>query len=80
MRSFLLDQYLWLKSIHLIFVFAWMAGMMYLPRLFVYHHNAEAGGELEGALVQMEGRLDALHHQSINYLCVDFWLAHDFCQ
>ena len=32
---------------HLIAVIAWMAGMMYLPRLFVYHHQAEKGGEAE---------------------------------
>ena len=57
MRSFLMDYYLWLKSIHLIFVIAWMAGMMYLPRLFVYHHGASEGGELENALKQMERRL-----------------------
>ncbi len=29
--------YLWLKAIHVIAVIAWMAGMLYLPRLFVYH-------------------------------------------
>ncbi|MGH6682371.1 MAG: CopD family protein, partial [Pseudolabrys sp.] len=30
-------MYLWLKALHIIAVIAWMAGMLYLPRLFVYH-------------------------------------------
>ena len=55
--DFLAAHYLWLKSIHLIFVIAWMAGMMYLPRLFVYHHQSEKGGEAETYFLQMERRL-----------------------
>ena len=35
--------YLWLKALHVIAVIAWMAGMLYLPRLFVYHCEAEPG-------------------------------------
>lgn len=57
MRDFLLANYLWLKSLHLIAVIAWMAGMMYLPRLFIYHHQAEKGGEAERFFVVMERRL-----------------------
>ena len=57
MSEFLLSQYLWIKSAHLIFVIAWMAGMMYLPRLFVYHHQAEKGGEAERMLITMQRRL-----------------------
>ena len=34
-------MYLWLKAFHIIAVIAWMAGMLYLPRLFVYHCDAE---------------------------------------
>ena len=49
--------YLVLKALHVIFVIYWMAGMLYLPRLFVYHHQAEPGGELERALLTQEGRL-----------------------
>lgn len=56
-KAFLLDIYPWIKSFHLIAVIAWMAGMMYLPRLFVYHHQAQKGGEAEGQLVKMERRL-----------------------
>lgn len=57
MNEFLASAYLWIKSIHLVAVVAWMAGMMYLPRLFVYHHQSEKGGEAEKYFVQMERRL-----------------------
>lgn len=57
MRDALLAAYPWIKSLHLIAVIAWIAGMMYLPRLFVYHMQAERGGEAEGYFVQMERRL-----------------------
>ena len=35
--------YPWLKALHVIAIIAWMAGMLYLPRLFVYHCEAEPG-------------------------------------
>ena len=57
MRDFLLANYLWIKAMHIIAVIAWMAGMMYLPRLFIYHHQAEKGGEAERFFVVMERRL-----------------------
>ncbi|MEL6291788.1 MAG: CopD family protein, partial [Pseudomonadota bacterium] len=37
--------YLWLKALHVVAVISWMAGMVYLPRLFVYHADAVPGGE-----------------------------------
>ena len=36
---------LWVKALHIISVIAWMAGMLYLPRLFVYHAEAAKGSE-----------------------------------
>lgn len=57
MREALSGAYLWIKAFHVIAVIAWMAGMMYLPRLFIYHHQAERGGEAEEKLVVMERRL-----------------------
>ena len=57
MAEFLSGIYLWIKSAHLIFVIAWMAGMMYLPRLFVYQHQSEKGGEAEPYFIQMQRRL-----------------------
>ena len=49
--------YEWLKAVHVIAVFAWMAGMLYLPRLFVYHASAKPGSELSETLKVMERRL-----------------------
>jgi len=51
------DAYLWIKALHIISVMAWMAGMLYLPRLFVYHCGAETGSELSETLKIMERRL-----------------------
>ncbi len=39
------DLYLWAKALHILAVIAWMAGMLYLPRLYVYHAEALARGE-----------------------------------
>ncbi len=49
--------YLWLKALHIIAVIAWMAGMLYLPRLFVYHTTAKPGSELSETFKTMERRL-----------------------
>ena len=51
------DLYLWLKAFHLIAVIFWMAGLLMLPRLFVYHSKAQIGGELESEMLLAEGRL-----------------------
>ena len=49
--------YLWIKAAHIVSVIAWMAGMLYLPRLFVYHASAESGSELATTFATMERRL-----------------------
>jgi putative membrane protein len=49
--------YLWLKAFHIISVIAWMAGMLYLPRLFVYHAEVAAGSPQSGTFKVMERRL-----------------------
>ncbi|HEX6120866.1 MAG TPA: protoporphyrinogen oxidase HemJ [Dongiaceae bacterium] len=49
--------YDWLKALHIIAVIAWMAGMLYLPRLYVYHAGAKPGSELSETLKTMERRL-----------------------
>ena len=49
--------YLWIKALHIISVIAWMAGLLYLPRLFVYHVDADPGSELSETLKIMERRL-----------------------
>ena len=50
-------MYLWLKALHIIAVIAWMAGMLYLPRLFVYHAMAKPQSEVSETLKRMERRL-----------------------
>jgi len=49
--------YLWAKAIHVIAVISWMAGMLYLPRLFVYHVDAEKGSAQSETFKVMERRL-----------------------
>lgn len=49
--------YLWIKAAHILAVIAWMAGMLYLPRLFVYHAGAAPGSELAATFATMERRL-----------------------
>jgi putative membrane protein len=57
MTDFLLTHYNWIKALHIIAVISWMAGMLYLPRLFVYHANAAVGSDLSETLKVMERRL-----------------------
>lgn len=47
----------WVKALHVISVLAWMAGLMYLPRLFVYHAEAAVGSEKSETFKLMERRL-----------------------
>lgn len=53
----ILENYLWFKALHVISIIAWMAGMLYLPRLFSYHANADKGSDLSETLKIMERRL-----------------------
>ncbi len=52
-----MDTYLWLKALHVISMIAWMAGLMYLPRLFVYHAGEQAGSKTAATFEIMERRL-----------------------
>jgi len=49
--------YDWIKAAHIIAVISWMAGMLYLPRLYVYHAGAATGSELSETFKIMERRL-----------------------
>src|SRR5262249_24363201 len=49
--------YLWIKAVHVIAVIAWMAGMLYLPRLFVYHPDTPVGSAQSETFKVMEARL-----------------------
>lgn len=58
MGGLLSDIYLWVKALHVIAVIAWMAGLFYLPRLFVYHVEQSKRGDVQDQLFQvMERRL-----------------------
>ena len=50
-------MYEWIKAFHVIAVISWMAGMLYLPRLFVYHCDAEIGSKQSETFKIMERRL-----------------------
>ena len=50
-------MYLWIKAFHIIAVISWMAGMLYLPRLFVYHAQTASGSQQSETFKIMERRL-----------------------
>ena len=51
------ELYPWVKALHIIAVISWMAGLLYLPRLFVYHCQSEAGSQQSETFKIMERRL-----------------------
>ncbi len=57
MSAFASEYYLWLKAIHIIFVIAWMVGMFYLPRLYVYHCQVTPNSEADDTFKVMERKL-----------------------
>src|ERR1700722_1499205 len=65
-------MYEWIKALHIIAVISWMAGMLYLPRLFVYHCDAEPGSKQSETFKVMERRLLRL---IINSAMIVTWLA-----
>src|SRR5881227_952668 len=71
------DYYEWLKALHVIAVIAWMAGMLYLPRLFVYHCEAEAGSKQSETFKVMERRLlrAIINPAMVVTWVVGLWLA-----
>lgn len=72
MQDFLLTHYLWVKSLHLVAVMSWLAGLFYLPRLFVYHADAPAGSELSETFKIMERKLLRI---IMNPAMIIAWLA-----
>jgi putative membrane protein len=65
-------MYEWIKALHVIAVISWMAGMLYLPRLFVYHCEAEIGSKQSETFKVMERRL---LRAIINPAMIVTWLA-----
>ncbi|MGE0025091.1 MAG: protoporphyrinogen oxidase HemJ [Hyphomicrobium sp.] len=69
--------YPWLKAVHVIAVISWMAGMLYLPRLFIYHTEAAPGSEMSATFKVMERRLLTLiiNPAMILTWALGLWLA-----
>jgi putative membrane protein len=57
MAGFLGEAYLWVKALHVLAVITWMAALLYLPRLYVYHCQAEPGSRQSETFKVMERRL-----------------------
>lgn len=57
MSAFLADAYPWFLALHILAVISWMAGMLYLPRLYVYHADAAPGSDQSETFKVMERRL-----------------------
>ena len=55
--TWLAELHDWIRALHIVSVIAWMAGMLYLPRLYVYHCDSRPGGEADAMLKVMERRL-----------------------
>ena len=71
-------DYLWVKALHLIAVMSWMAGLLYLPRLFVYHAMVEAGSLRAQTFKLMERRLlrAIMNPAMILSWAMGLWLLH----
>jgi putative membrane protein len=71
--------YLWLKALHIMSVIAWMAAMFYLPRLFVYHAQTQAGTAQSETFKVMERRLlkAIMTPAMIATWIFGLWVAHE---
>ena len=71
-------DYVWVKAFHLIAVMSWMAGLLYLPRLFVYHAMVEAGSVRAQTFKLMERRLlkAIMNPAMILSWSLGLWLLH----
>lgn len=72
MRDWLLIIYPWVKAIHVMAVISWMAGLFYLPRLFVYHAERGTAGEPGQSFLIMEEKLLRV---IMNPAMIAAWLA-----
>lgn len=71
------DGYFWVKAVHIMAVISWMAALLYLPRLYVYHCGAEAGSPASEMLKLMERRLlrQIMNPAMIVSYITGIWLA-----
>lgn len=70
--------YLWVKVVHILALISWMAGLFYLPRLFVYHADKVVGGEADETFRVMERRLlkAIMRPAALVVLLSGLWLLH----
>jgi putative membrane protein len=71
MHDWLAGAFVWLKALHIIAVIAWMAGLLYLPRLFVYHADVAPESEAATTFAIMERRL---LRRIVNPAAIAVWL------
>jgi putative membrane protein len=73
------NLYPWLKAFHVMAVIAWMAGMLYLPRLFVYHCEAEPGSRQSETFKVMERRLlrGIINPAMVVSWALGLWMVYD---
>jgi protoporphyrinogen IX oxidase len=71
--------YPWFKAFHVVAVISWMAGMLYLPRLFVYHCGAEKGSRQSETFKVMERRLlrGILNPAMVASWALGLWIVYD---
>ena len=75
-----MNSYLLFKSLHLIAVVSWMAGLLYLPRIFVYHVENKEKKEATDIFEVMERRLFFLHYATCNDFYLGFWISINLSQ
>jgi putative membrane protein len=73
--DWLLGVYPWIKAVHVIAVISWMAGLLYLPRLFVYHCEAERGSAQSETFKVMEEKLSRVIMRPAMIVTLLFGLA-----
>ena len=69
-----MNTYLLFKSLHLIAVISWMAGLLYLPRIFVYHSENNNNPQVTEIFKVMEKKLFFLHNDPSNDSFLDIWI------
>ena len=69
-----MNTYLLFKSLHLVSVISWMAGLLYLPRIFVYHSQNNDKPLVSEVFKVMEKKLFFLHYDSCYDTILDIWI------
>ena len=73
-----MNSYLLFKSLHLIAVISWMAGLLYLPRIFVYHVENLKNKNTSSVFKTMERKLYFFHHDTSNDFNLGVWINFNF--